>query len=508
MMDSRTGRGNVPAAGLPLPAGASETLARRLRAVFERVAASTERHAPDAIADLAVHYDVSGNSDKAYQFALLAAESARTTPSHHDATDFIRIAERNAGSLRQLAEARVKMAQVAETRGSYDEAEKLAGMAADFFIQEGDRRRALTMRRTRERLRMLRGQSARRTLGACMILAEEARELQDDAERSALAIMMSQYHSRLGERESAESLAREGVRLAETLSDPVLLGDALNRLANVNPTPERAIPLYTRALELFQQAGDMRGQARCHVNLGAARMVTGEWEQASRALNTALTLSRTMGMRDTWGSAAVNLGCMHLKRGEHVKARTLLSEALAIFSALGYRERQMYALYNLANLDREIGENSTGEELYDITSTMALEIGQEDVRLGAAAGRGLARLAAGNLDGARAALTICEDYCNGRADWFQGREMLETLRVRVATADGENDKALEHFTKSLKLAEGADEYGAMFMVAECGRELMLHDNASVRPTCERHAERAKTIGYVRLNSQFTEMMKA
>jgi tetratricopeptide (TPR) repeat protein len=483
-------------------------LARRLRGVFELVATRTEKHAPDAIADLAVHYDLSGNSDKAYQFALLAADRAKTSPSHQDSTDFIRIAERNAGSPRQLAEARVRMAHVAEAQGKYDEAEKLAGMAADFFIQDGDRRHALSMRRMRERLRALRGQSARRTLGACMILAEEARELNDDAERSALATMMSQYHSRLGERESAENMAREALRLAEKINDQVLMADALNRLANVYETPEKAMPMYERALDLYQQAGDMRGQARCHINLGVAHMVRGDWDQTAKALNTALTLSRTLGMRDPWGAAAINLGAMYLKRGNFAKAREMMSEALAIFSSLGHRERQLYALYNLANLDREMGENATGEELYDIASSMAQEVGQEDVRLGAAAGRGLARLAAGNVDGARAALTICEDFCNGRADWFQGREMLETLRVRMAAADGDREKALKHFNESLKLAEGSDEYGAMFMVAECGKELMLHDKNGVQPTCEKHAERAKKVGYDRFVTRFAEIMKA
>ena len=483
-------------------------LARRLRGVFELVASRTEKHAPDAIADLAVHYDLSGNSDKAYQFALLAADRAKTSPSHQDSTDFIRIAERNAGSPRQLAAARVKMAHAAEAQGKYEDAEKLAGMAADFFIQDGDRRQALSMRRMRERLRALRGQSARRTLGACMILAEEARELNDDAECSALATMMSQYHSRLGERESAEGMARDAVRLAEKVNDPALLGDALNRLANVYETPEKAIPMYNRALELYQQANDMRGQARCHINLGVAYMLQSEWDKTAKELNTALTLSRTMGMRDPWGAAAVNLGVMHKKRGNLTKARELFSEALAIFSALGYKERQLYTLYNLANLDRELGEHATGEELYDISATLAQDVGQEDVRLGAAAGRGLARLAAGNLDGARAALTMCEDFCNGRADWFQGRELLESLRVRIAAANGDKEKALKHFNDSMKLAEGSDEYGAMFMVAECGKDLMLHDKASIRPMCEKHAERAKKVGYDRLHTQFSELMKS
>lgn len=507
MTDSRSKEARVSATASPFPAGMSEMLARRLRGIHERVAVRTERHVPDAIADIAVHYDMCGNSEKAYQFALLAADRAKSSYAHHDAMEFIRIAERNAATPRQVAEARVRMAQISEVLGKYEEAERLAGMAADFFIQDGDRRHALSMRRMRERLRGLRGQTARRMLGSCMVLAEEARELGDESERAELALMMSQSYQRLGERTNAESMAREAVKIAEKLDNPVLLGDALNRLANVHESPKAAIPLIERALELYQRAGDMRGQARCHINLGIARQKLGEWEQSAKDLNTALTLSRTVGMRDPWGTAAINLGVMHLKRGNHDQARELFGEAFALFSALGHRERQMYALYNLANLDREQGEYQSGEELYDVCASMAQDVGQADVEIGSTAGRGLTRLANGNLDGAKAALALCEESCNGRKDWFQGREMLETLKVRVALAMGDGAKALKHFGEGLKMAEASDEYGAMFLAAECAGDLMPHDGNTIRSTAKKHAEKCQKGGYMRLAKKFGDAIQ-
>lgn len=507
MTDSRAKGPTVSATALPYQAGMSEMLTRRLRSIHERVAVRTERHVPDAIADIAVHYDMCGNSDKAYQFALLAADRARNSSAHHDAMEYVRIAERNAATPRQLAEARVRMAQISEVLGKFEEAERYAGMAADFFIQDGDRKHSLSIRRMRERLRGLRGQSARRTLGSCMVLAEEARELGEQNERAELCLMMSQSHQRLGDRKNAEAMAREGVKIAEQLSAPVLLGDALNRLGNVLSSPAEAIPLYERALELYQSAGNMRGQARSHINSGIAHDKSGNWAQAEKDLTTALTLSRTVGMRDPWGAAAINLGVMHMKRGNCEQAREMFGEALAIFSALGHRERQMYALYNLANLDCEQSEYTTGEELYEIAAAMAEDVGQSDVQIGAIAGRGLARLANGNIDGARASLAICEESCNGRGDWFQGREMLETLKIRMALASGDAQKAVKMFGDSMKMAEGGDEYGAMFLAAECAGELMPHDGNLVRSAAKKHADKCKQVGYSRLSKKFGEAIQ-
>lgn len=507
MTDSRAREAYGPTSAQPFQASMSEMLTRRLRGIHERVAVRTERQAPDAIAEIAVHYDACGNSDKAYQFALLAADRAKSSHANHDAMELVRIAERNAATPRQLAEARVRMAQISEQLGKFEEAERYAGMAADHFIQDGDRRHSLSLRRTRERLRGLRGQSARRTLGTCMVLAEEARELGDETEHAELLLMMSLSHQRLGDRANAEKLAREAVRIAEKLEAPVLLGDALNRLGNVLVHTADVIPFYTRALDLYRGVGNMRGQARSHINLGIAYQNQGNWVQSEKELNAALTLSRTAGMRDPWGAAAINLGVMHMKRGNCERARELFGEALAIFSSLGHRERQMYALYNLANLDCEQSEYSTGEELYDIAAAMAEDVGQSDVQIGAIAGRGLARLASGNVDGARASLEKCEESCNGRGDWFQGREMLETLKVRMALASGDSAKALKLFTDSMKMAEGSDEYGAMFLAAECAGELLPHDKNLVRSTAAKHAEKCKKVGYSRLAKKFGDVQQ-
>src|SRR5215216_2689359 len=190
-----------PLTDLRLPADVSDLLARRLRLVHDRVARAAEGRSPRAAAELAVHFDRSGNSEKAYEYALSAAKRASELYAPTQATEFLRLAERNASTPAQLAEVRVRMAEVAEAAGRHEEAERLCTLALTWYESAsqsalGDRRRAITLRRMRERLRGALGQPFRTTLGACLMLDEEAKALGLDGEHVELLLMISRTYSR------------------------------------------------------------------------------------------------------------------------------------------------------------------------------------------------------------------------------------------------------------------------------------------------------------------------
>ena len=187
-----------PPSDFRLPADAGDALGSRMRRVHERVAQMTERRTPTAVAELAMHYDHSGTRDKAYQYALMAADLASTSYAHHDALELLQIAERNAGMDSALADVRVRMAEVSEALGRFKDGEALCDAALEWMLVHADPRRTIAPRRIRERIRSFLGQPARQTLGACMALDEEARARGSEAERVALHVMVSQAHSRLG----------------------------------------------------------------------------------------------------------------------------------------------------------------------------------------------------------------------------------------------------------------------------------------------------------------------
>ena len=496
-----------PPSDFRLPPDTGDVLSQRLRRVHERVAQSTERRMPAAIAEIAMHYDQSGSSEKAYQYASMAADQARSTYAHQEALELLAIAERNAGSDAALADVRLRMAQVAEGMGRFEEAEALCDSAIEWMLTHADPRRTIGPRRIRERVRSMLGQPARRTLAVCMALDEEAKDRGLESERVALLTMISQAQSRLGERAAAEQTAREGVKLGERLGDSALLADNLVRLG-VTREPvdsDEAAGLYRRALELYRTIGDYRGQARCHNNLGISHQLRGEWSSAQDELDRAIAAARNAGMREVWGLAALNAGVMALKRAEYDRAGDRFGEALAIFGAMKNTERQLYSVYNLAHLERERGEFDAATELYDVACALARSIGQSDIEIGARAGYGLSLLEQGKDVAARVASLESAERLRSRPEWFQGRELAEALRVRILAADGKNADARRRLDEALTLATDTDWYGAAWLTANCAPSMLSSDADYVKGVVGKYAPSARKIGYTAITARLDGM---
>ncbi len=483
---------------------------RRRKRIHQRVAQAMVRRTPDDVAEIANHFDRGGDPVSAYRYAILAAERARTVYAHQEGTDFLRIAERNAGSPEQLADVRVRLAEIAEAQGRYDEAEELFDLTIEWFDSQNDRARSLSLRRARVRVRGLLGQPAAESLKACLALDQEARELGTvaDGDRVALLTMISQAHSRMGDSREAQRVAWECVRMAEALSDSRLLADALNRLAITleRDQPGQATETYRRALELYAAVGDARGQANCHNNLGIVYTTRGDWEDAQRELTTAITLGRTAGTPDLWGLFALNLGVVYLKCGDYERSRELFGEAFSLFAAVKNSERQLYALYNLAHLDRERGEHDSASELYDVAVSLAQRLGQSDVEIGALAGAGLSHLSNGKVDIARASFAAAEERMRHRSDWFQGRELVEALAVRLAASAGQTADAARRYSLARDQADASDFYSAAWLTAECADVLLTVDPALVRESVNRYAERVRSLRAGPIRKRFEALL--
>ncbi|MEX2154991.1 MAG: tetratricopeptide repeat protein, partial [Gemmatimonadaceae bacterium] len=399
---------------------------------------------------------------------------------------------------------RVRLAHLAETLVRFDEAEELCDLAIEWFAGQGDRHRALTLRRMRERARKELGQHAKVTLDALQALDEEAEALGFVRERVEILTMLSQTRGRLGETKSAESLAAKCVEMAEQLGDESLLAGALNRLAITveQENPTRARQFYERALQLFQQLGDVRGQAGCHNNLGIVSHFEARFDDARKAYTIAISLARAAGMPDLSGTASLNLAVMTQRLGEFERARELFGEALALFATVKNSELQLYALYNMANLDRELKEFSSGAELYEATASLAQRIGNVDLEVGAMAGEGICLLELGKLDAAKVPFAELEQRMGNREGWFQGRELVETLRIRIAAAEGRGPDALQMFDSALGLAESTDLYSAAWLTAACADSLYPLNPKHIRDTMQRYSREVGALGIVDLTRKY------
>lgn len=480
----------------------------RVREMHERVAKALDRRPGYHAAEIALHYDSAGAAAPAYVYAIAAASQAEGVYALTAAVQFLHVAARNATSPGELAEVRVRLATLAEASGRYDEAQELCDLAIEWFEGQGDKARALTLRRMRERARKETGQPARVTHEALLALEGEANELGLEGERIAIRVMLAQTHSRLGDRAAAERVAAEAVDMAESLGDQTLLAEALNRLGFTveQDTPKRAKEIYTRALAICEQTGDVRSQTRCRINIGNVAAHEGRWEEARKAYLGAMGLAKLAGAPDSWGIAAVNLGVIAHRTGDHNRARELFGEAIALFATVKNSELQLYGLYNMAHVDWESGAWESGAELYEATASLAQRIGADDVEVGATAARGLCLFELGRLDATREAYAEVERRIGGRTNWFQGREFVEALAVRLLLADGYLDQAFGRLEEATPMAEATDRYCAAWLVATCARGLLARAPSRVRPLLDRYASQVVELGYSDLGKQYVSLL--
>ena len=441
---------------------------QRLQRTHERVAQALRKRTPDAVAEIAMHFDRAGDAVQAHTFALAASQRARRVHAHGEAGEFLRIAERHAPDTATRATVRVAMAEVSELRGEYAEAEETCALALDFFAVRDDHRHTLRLRRMRERLRALLGEPARQTLIACEGLVRDAADLGADDERVALLGMLAATHLRLGDRTAAEQAARDAIALAGTLADDALLADALVRLgiALDGERADEADVSYRRALALYEHMQDARGQAKCWDRIGVVAAQRERWSEARLALGRALDLGRSAGTPDEWGLAALELGVVARRTGDLDQARTHFGDALALFATVQNSERQLLALFNLAHLDRECGDLGAAADLYDVAASLGARVGQHDVEVGAMCGAGLCRFRLGDVARATHEFQRAQSLVAGHTGWFPGRELHDALSAELLALTGDDAALATQVDESWRRANPSDGWAANWLLIE------------------------------------------
>jgi diguanylate cyclase (GGDEF)-like protein len=448
--------------------------ARRLSRIHERVAVALEAHAPTRLAEIAVHYDRAGNAEKTYFFAMAAGRASVALYAHAEARTFFDLAGRCAADEGQRGTAMFRVAEVAETEGKYVEADRLCEEILEDLGPQAGVAQYLPLRRMRERIRANLGRASAETIKACQALLIEAIAMGERAEEAALLGMISHGHSRLANWEEAEAVARQAAEAARITGDSRALADALTRLGNtlLNRSPTEAFENFRQAFDLFQRLDDRAGQARVSINMGIIYGLANDTNEAERAYNRALEGARNAHASDLAGLACVNLGVLYLKRGRAELAGERFEEALQAFVAAQHEPHRLGTLLNLAHLARENGHWDKATSLYTEVIALAVHTGQPDVELGARAGFALTELALGKTAAAADQARAITARMDGRPGWwFQGREIVEALRIRIAAAHRDYGEAVSLLKENVEALQGRDLYAAGWLLGECAQAL-------------------------------------
>lgn len=458
-------------------------------------------------AEIAAHYEAAGLSAETYERAVLAADEALAAYDSTAATTLLTLAARHASSPAALAHVRVRLASIAQAAERYEDAEALCDLALTWYDQQGDRVQAINLKRMRTLVRMQRGQTARETLDTLLALVAEAELAGADAERAAILLVTSQVLARLGEPRESQRVAEECVAIAERCADPVLLADSYNRLAVslLLSDGHRAREMFLRALELIVPLSDALRRARVLNNIGILELAEHRWQQARESLAAACEFSRTAGLTEHWSRAELNLGVLAIRIGDYATAAVSLGEALRLCAEAQNTELQLVATYNIADLARELEQFGRAGATYELAMELADRIGQSEVQVGALAGMGLCRLAEGDVAEAGRLHELVQSRMATRPDWFQGRELVEALAIRLAMLNGRGEAA-QIFKRAVELADTRDLYGAIKLTAEFGESLRAVARDTVDEAVARYGARAHVVGNPRMRDQFGVLM--
>ncbi|HEY4607072.1 MAG TPA: AAA family ATPase, partial [Acidimicrobiia bacterium] len=131
-----------------------------------------------------------------------------------------------------------------------------------------------------------------------------------------------------------------------------------------------------KALQIFEELGDVSGISLLSINLGVQAYADGHWDEAIAFYTRAQEVSRRSGNEHAEGAAAANLGEVLISRGRYDEAETVLEEAKRVLRG---QKDVLFALFAEAQLGRlamERGEYETALGILGGVVEEALRAGQ------------------------------------------------------------------------------------------------------------------------------------
>ena len=128
---------------------------------------------------------------------------------------------------------------------------------------------------------------------------------------------------------------------------------------------DRAIALWTEAVDRYRRAGDREGLGLTYGYLGQAYAKQGRYQLAENALRRRLGIARSQGNLQGQIYALNNVGTILLQRGNLAAAQSTFREALTIARSLGDREGEGLSLSNLGLIAASVGNYAEAIDRYE-----------------------------------------------------------------------------------------------------------------------------------------------
>jgi class 3 adenylate cyclase/tetratricopeptide (TPR) repeat protein len=407
---------------------------------------------------LSLHFFHAGDAEKSYRYSLAAGERAQAKFANVEAAGFYRRALELAPQLEldpaELARVWEAVGDVSELAGLYADAEEAYAQA-----RELDPHPRLLLKEGVIRERFGRYPEALRWYNRGLRSLDELEPEEQARMRSELGLAYAGVRVRQGEFIDGAGWCKRVAEEAAQTDDLPALAHAyyLMHLAYIsNRSPERAA-LRGLALPIYEELGDLLGQANVLNNLGVDAYYEGRWQEALEHYDRSKALRERIG--DVVGAATItnNIGEIKSDQGYLTTAAGLAEEAREVFANAGHRLLLTHALSNLGRIAARGGELDEARGLLDEALGIAEEISSsslvEEVKTRRAEWAVLARKPEEALEGVEAALAGIRESGGGSLQ----NALAHRIRGYALQQLGQAEEALAAFEQSLELARAADE---------------------------------------------------
>ena len=407
---------------------------------------------------LSLHFFHAGDVEKTWRYSLVAGERAPAKFANVEAGAFYR---RALGVAQKLDLPSEELSRVWEAVGDVSE---LAGLYADAAEAYSKARKLDNHPRLLHKEGVIRERFGRysdalrwynRGLGSLESLGpEEQRRV-----RFELSLAYAGVRVRQGEFADGAEWCLRVVEEANRVNDLPALAHAyhLIHLAYISSrSPERAA-FRGIALPIYEELGDLLGQANALNNLGVDAYYEGRWREALDCYERSKALRERIG--DVVGAATItsNIGEIKSDQGYLTTAGELFEQAREVFETAGHRMLATQVLSNLGRTAAREGRVGDALDLLGQALSTADEIHASGLLLEVKTRLAETALFAGDSEGAlrRADETLAEIEETGSG--YLQHALVLRLRGYALLQQAELEAAEEALRQSLEVARAADE---------------------------------------------------
>jgi class 3 adenylate cyclase/tetratricopeptide (TPR) repeat protein len=416
------------------------------------------RGRPEEFAEiLSLHYFYAKRWSRTWRFSRMAGDRAREIYANHEAAAFYERALISGPHLdwvtqAERAEVSTALAGVLYEAGSFEDAitslREASRLVGDDPVARADLR--LSLARCYQKLGALSRALRETALGLKQVEGNalpEARRATARLRAFRTAILSDQFRPRM-----ALKVGLQAVEEAEASGEMDALARAYTKIDEayqILGLRDEAVH-EERALEIFEELGDLSGILLLAINLGVQAYADGRWDDAITMYSKAQEVSRRSGNIVAEGAAAANLGEVLVSRGQLDEAETVLQEARRVLRGQKVFGFALFAETQLARLTMERGENQMGADALKQVIDEANRIGQPFFAVDAAVHLADALTRSGDPERALEVIDVAKDLAGEDAALYE--VPLQRLRAGALITMGRSDEALVHVEPALASA--------------------------------------------------------